>query len=87
MEELEDAGWKATENKTDDEIKDIDMKEMFDEADQESVILKILLPFQERLSCFVYFKSHYFYHSGLHQIQPEHCSKSYWNCKVCKKAK
>ena len=35
MEELEEAGWKATENKTDDEIKDIDMKEMFAEADQE----------------------------------------------------
>ena len=35
MEELEEAGWKATENKTDEEIKDIDMKEMFDAADQE----------------------------------------------------
>jgi hypothetical protein len=35
MEELEEAGWKAKENKTDEEIKDIDMKEMFDAADQE----------------------------------------------------
>ena len=35
MEELEDAGWKATENKTDEEITEIDMKEMFAEADQE----------------------------------------------------
>ena len=35
MEELEEAGWKATENKSDEEIKDIDMKEMFDAADQE----------------------------------------------------
>ena len=35
MKELEEAGWEATGNKTDDEIKNIDMKEMFDEADQE----------------------------------------------------
>ena len=35
MEELVDAGWKVTENKTEDEIKDIDMKAMFDAADEE----------------------------------------------------
>ena len=35
MEELEEAGWKATENKNEVEIKDIDIKAMFDEADQE----------------------------------------------------
>ena len=35
MEELAEAGWKASENMTDDEINDIDLKEMFEEADQE----------------------------------------------------
>ena len=35
MEELVDAGWEVTENKTEDEIKDIDMKAMFDAADEE----------------------------------------------------
>ena len=35
MEELEEAGWIATENKTDDEVKEIYMKDIFEEADQE----------------------------------------------------
>ena len=35
MEELEEAGWKATENKDENEFKDIDIKTLFDEADQE----------------------------------------------------
>ena len=35
MEELVDAGWEVTENKTEDEIYDIDMKAMFAAADEE----------------------------------------------------
>ena len=35
MEDLEDAGWNIDENKTEEEINDIDMMAMFDDADQE----------------------------------------------------
>ena len=35
MKDLEVAGWKIDENKTEDKINDIDMKAMFDDADQE----------------------------------------------------
>ena len=35
MEDLKDAGWNIDENKTEEEINDIDMKAMFDNADQE----------------------------------------------------
>ena len=34
MEELEEAGWTEAENKDEEEIKDINMKAMFDEADK-----------------------------------------------------
>ena len=68
MEELEDAGWKATENKTDDEIKDIDMKEMFDEADQERRDSQDLVAIPRKVVGFLYITNIIFSNSGLHQI-------------------
>ena len=35
MEELEETGWKSTANKNEEELKDVDMKILLDEADKE----------------------------------------------------
>ena len=87
MEDLEEAGWKATENKTDEEITEIDMKEMFAEADQERRDSQDLVTIPRKVVGFLFITNLIFFLSGLCQIQPEYCGKSYWNCKVCKKAK
>jgi hypothetical protein len=86
MEELKEAGWKATENKTVDDIKDIDMKEMFDEADQERRDSQDLVIIPRKVVGFLFIINITFCYSGLYKIQQEHCCKSYWNCQVCKKA-
>ena len=39
--DLEDAGWKVTENKNEEQIKDIDMKAIFDEADKERELVEV----------------------------------------------
>ena len=86
MEELEDAGWKATEKKTNNEIKDLDMKEMLDEADQERSDSQDLVAIPRKVVEFLFKTNITVCYTGLYQIQQEHCGKSYWNCQVCKKA-
>ena len=76
MEELEEAGWKASENMTDEEIKDIDLNEMFEEADQERRDSPDLVVIPRKFIMFHFLTKLIFCYSGLHQIQQEHCRKS-----------